>query len=88
MKPHSRWSLVAAAVAIAAATITTTQALGRSTDQPGPPGSASGLGQLSGLLPRDNLTLGSAIQVDLSKETVRLPLYRAPPGSPASSPGR
>jgi hypothetical protein len=34
-----------------------------------------GLGQLSGLLPRDHLTLESAIQVDLDKETVRLPLY-------------
>ena len=30
----------------------------------------------SGLLPRDHLTLESAIQVDLSKETVRLPLYK------------
>ncbi len=40
-----------------------------------PPGAATGLGQLSGLLPRDHLTLESAIQVDLSKETVRLPLY-------------
>ena len=39
-------------------------------------GSATGLGQLSGLLPRDHLTLGSAIQVNLSNETVRLPLYR------------
>src|SRR6516165_5670723 len=34
-----------------------------------------GLGQLSGLLPRDKLTTESAIQVDLSNETVRLPLY-------------
>jgi hypothetical protein len=40
------------------------------------PGSAKGLGQLSGLLPRDHLTTESAIQVDLSKETVRLPLYK------------
>src|SRR5579859_3864566 len=39
------------------------------------PGAAEGLGQLSGLLPRDHLTEESAIQVDLSKETVRLPLY-------------
>src|SRR6266699_2667528 len=35
-----------------------------------------GRGQLSGLLPRDHLTLESAIQVDLSHETVRLPLYK------------
>ena len=34
-----------------------------------------GLGQLSGLLPRNQLTTESAIQVDLSHETVRLPLY-------------
>src|SRR3989454_2651137 len=35
-----------------------------------------GLGQLSGLLPRDHLTEESAIQVDLSAETVRMPLYK------------
>ena len=39
------------------------------------PAEATGLGQLTGLLPRDHLTLESAIQVDLSNETVRLPLY-------------
>ena len=38
-------------------------------------GSAAGLGQLSGLLPRNKLTVESAIQVNLSNETVRLPLY-------------
>ena len=36
----------------------------------------AGLGPTSGLLPRDHLTVESAIQVDLSKETVRLPLYK------------
>ncbi|MBA3263417.1 MAG: hypothetical protein H0T69_13300, partial [Thermoleophilaceae bacterium] len=42
-----------------------------------------GLGQTSGLLPRDHLTLGSAIQVNLSKQTVRLPIYpgKAPDGT-------
>src|SRR5260370_16394105 len=40
------------------------------------PGAAQGLGQLSGLLPTKNLVLESALQVDLSKETVRLPLYK------------
>src|SRR5438034_812097 len=35
-----------------------------------------GLGQLSGLLPRDHLTTESGIQVDLSHETVRMPLYK------------
>ena len=38
-------------------------------------GSATGLGQLSGLLPSSHLTEESAIQVNLSNETVRLPLY-------------
>jgi hypothetical protein len=38
---------------------------------------ASGdLGQRSGLLPRENLVLESALQVDLTKDTVRLPLYK------------
>src|SRR3989442_5907317 len=39
-------------------------------------GSATGLGQLTGLLPTQNLVLESALQVDLSHETVRLPLYK------------
>jgi hypothetical protein len=38
-------------------------------------GAAKGLGQLSGLLPRENLTEESALQVDLTHESVRLPLY-------------
>jgi hypothetical protein len=38
-------------------------------------GAATGLGQTSGLLPRSKLTLESAIQVNLSNDTVRLPLY-------------
>jgi len=38
--------------------------------------SAKALGPISGLLPRDHLTVESAIQVDLSKESVRLPLYK------------
>src|SRR5258708_15335023 len=40
------------------------------------PGSAHGLGQLSGLLPPNNLVLETALQVDLSADTVRLPLYK------------
>src|SRR5579864_8244362 len=40
------------------------------------PSNVGGLGQLSGLLPRDHLTTESAIQVDLTHETVRLPLYK------------
>jgi hypothetical protein len=50
-------------------------------------GSATGLGQLSGLLPRDKLTLESAIQVNLSNETVRLPLYKGAAPVP-NQPGR
>jgi hypothetical protein len=38
------------------------------------------LGQMTGLLPRDHLTLESAINVDLDKETVRLPLYKGEAG--------
>jgi hypothetical protein len=51
-------------------------------------GAATGLGRLSGLLPRNHLTLESAIQVNLSNETVRLPLYPgdAPvPGHPGQT---
>ena len=40
------------------------------------PASAKGLGPTTGLLPRDHLTVESALQVDLAKESVRLPLYR------------
>jgi hypothetical protein len=39
------------------------------------PAEAKGLGQLSGLLSASHLTEESAIQVNLSNETVRLPLY-------------
>src|SRR6266508_1849629 len=72
-----RWLLLAATLVVAASAVTTTRALGSSTD---PPGAASGLGQLSGLLPRDQLTEESAIQVDLTKESVCLPLYQGKAG--------
>ena len=39
------------------------------------PGEATGLGQLSGILPASHLTLPSAIEVNLSEEYVRLPIY-------------
>ena len=66
-----RWLLGLAIVAIAAAAaVTAGVALAGSKDA----GAATGLGPTSGLLPRDHLTEESAIQVDLSKETVRLPL--------------
>jgi hypothetical protein len=62
-----------ALAAIAAAAAMGSQALAGSKDGTA---SAQGLGPISGLLPRDHLTEESAIQVDLSKESVRLPLYR------------
>ena len=64
--------IIVTLVAIAAAIVGGQVAAGGN----GPPGSATGLGPLNGLLPRDHLTEESAIQVDLSKETVRLPLYK------------
>jgi hypothetical protein len=54
----------------------------------GPPEATKGLGQLNGILPRNHLTEESAIQVNLSNETVRLPLYpgTAPvPGEPSKT---
>ena len=64
---------VALAIAAAAAAAMGSQALAGSKDGSA---SAKGLGPISGLLPRDHLTEESAIQVDLSKESVRLPLYQ------------
>ena len=58
---------------VATAAVMGSQAFAGSKD--GSP-SAKGLGPISGLLPRDHLTEESAIQVDLSKESVRLPLYK------------
>jgi hypothetical protein len=66
-----RLALAALALAAIAAALVGVAAGG----DKGRPASATGLGQLSGLLPSDHLTVESAIQVDLSKETVRLPLY-------------
>src|SRR6266700_1122121 len=69
-----RWVFGAATLALvvfAAVMVSGAAAGGKDT-----PGAAKGLGQLSGLLPRDHLTEESAIQVDLSKESVRLPLYK------------
>jgi hypothetical protein len=79
MKILSRRRLLgAAALAIvAAAAVTGSQAIAGSKN---PKASAKGLGPISGLLPRSHLTLESAIQVDLSRESVRLPLYRGSAG--------
>jgi hypothetical protein len=67
-----RWLAAADAVAVVASAVGATVAsagAGAATANPG------SLGPISGLLPRDHLTLESAIQVNLSKESIRLPLY-------------
>jgi hypothetical protein len=75
MKVLSKRRLLGAATLaiVAAAAAMGSQALAGSK---GGTASAKGLGPISGLLPRDHLTVESAIQVDLSKESVRLPLYK------------
>jgi hypothetical protein len=82
LRGHARAASVMAAL-LALALVSAFLALpgGKASGQPShetscsDKGSATGLGQLCGLLPRDNLTLESAIQVNLDNETVRLPLY-------------
>jgi len=67
----------ATALVVAAAIVTGGTALAGGKDAPA---SAKGLGRLTGLLPRDHLTVESAIQVDLDRESVRLPLYKGEAG--------
>src|SRR3984893_1884154 len=71
------WLAAAAAVLVAVSAVLTTVGSGGANAAPSKPraSQAGGLGQLTGLLPRKKLTEESALQVDLSKETVRLPLY-------------
>src|ERR1700751_63436 len=71
------WLAAAAAVLVAVSAVLTTVASGGANAGPSEATAAKpgGLGQLAGLLPRNHLTEESALQVDLSKETVRLPLY-------------
>jgi hypothetical protein len=69
------FAVVTLLVAVAAVVIGTALAGSKDT-----PASAQGLGQLNGLLPRDHLTVESALQVDLSKQSVRLPLYKGRAG--------
>jgi hypothetical protein len=72
-----RWLAAAATAAAAAAVLATVVTTGANAtpSKAARPGQATGLGQTSGLLPRDHLTEESALQVDLTHETVRLPLY-------------
>jgi hypothetical protein len=65
-------ALVAAVAGIAAGG----GVLAGSSDNASAASTSGGLGPLSGLLPRNHLTEESAINVNLSKESVRLPLYR------------
>jgi hypothetical protein len=71
------WLAAAAAVLVAVSAVLTTVGSGGANAAPSraTAAKAGGLGQLTGLLPRNKLTEESALQVDLSKETVRLPLY-------------
>src|ERR1700759_5050500 len=71
------WLAAAAAVLVAVSAVLTTVGSGGANAAPARAmaAKAGGLGQLAGLLPRNHLTEESALQVDLSKETVRLPLY-------------
>src|ERR1700758_4658588 len=71
------WLAAAAAVLVAVSSVLTTVAAGGANAAPSTATAAKpgGLGQLTGLLPRNKLTEESALQVDLTHETVRLPLY-------------
>src|SRR5262245_12996994 len=68
-----RWLPIATGLLAAVAAVIVGVALAGGKDSPG---ATKGLGQLTGLLPRDHLTVESALQVDLDKESVRLPLYK------------
>ena len=73
-KVSKRWLLGATTLIVVAAGAViggVALASGGAADKP-----SKDLGQSTGLLPRDHLTLESAINVNLDKETVRLPLYR------------
>ena len=73
------WLAIAAAVATSAAVLA---AVVPSAAHAAPvaradqvPAEATGLGQLTGILPASNLTLKSTIEVNLSQDYARLPLY-------------
>ena len=73
-----RWWLAAAAavlVAVSAVLVTVGSGGANAAPSAATAARAGGLGQLAGLLPRNHLTEESALQVDLTHETVRLPLY-------------
>ena len=78
--PARKRGLIAVLAAAVAASTSLAIAAGAGTAASAAPARATAakagnLGQTSGLLPRNHLTEESALQVDLSHETVRLPLY-------------
>jgi hypothetical protein len=77
MKILSRrwWATAIAALAVAGVAVPASGAFAGPNTK-ATPAKAGSLGQTTGLLPRDHLTLENAIQVNLSNETVRLPLYK------------
>ena len=80
---RGRGRLAAGAVALVAALATTLSVAAFDTraDAHGTGPAGGGLGQTTGLLPREKLTEESAINVDLDKQTVRLPLYPGKAGN-------
>jgi hypothetical protein len=75
---RNRVALAGGAIAVAAAAAVSAIAFTGGDASAAPhaaSGSATSLGPVSGLLPRDHLTEESALQVDLTKQSVRLPLY-------------
>ena len=68
-------SIGMAAVTISLAAGTAGLPAAQAVAQGAVPAEATGLGQLSGILPASHLTLPSAIEVNLSQEYVRLPIY-------------
>jgi hypothetical protein len=70
-----RWWLAAAAAVAVAVSAALTSVVSAGSHATAAAATIGSLGPTTGLLPRDHLTLESAIRVNLSKETVRLPLY-------------
>ncbi|MEY9863848.1 hypothetical protein ABH935_009501 [Catenulispora sp. GAS73] len=81
MLMSKRRALVAAAVAAATAGVITAvlpagaSAAAKPAAKPAATSAPGSLGQTSGILPADHQTLESALQINLSNETARLPLY-------------
>ena len=72
---RGRMTILAAALAVSALGIAVGGGAVASAARAQGPAEANGLGQLSGILPASHLTLQSAIEVNLSQEYVRLPIY-------------